>query len=97
MLKADATVAPDYVDTSTADGAKNVGCICSHFKSSATSPTTYSRSGNSKILTYGVSATGSANTGIAFKSKTTLSVFIAGTSYGFAANIEYAYIVMYSS
>ena len=32
-----------------------------------------------------------------FKSSSLLSVFIRGTSYGFAANIEYSYYVIYSS
>jgi len=34
---------------------------------------------------------------VQIKSKTSMSVFIANTSYGFADNIEYTYWVMYSS
>lgn len=96
--KADITTAPDYENTSTTDGGKNVGCVVSNYKASASAATTYSRGGNNRILLYDKNnATSGSNTCVTLKSSTKMSVFIASTSYGFAANIDYTYNVIYSS
>jgi hypothetical protein len=34
---------------------------------------------------------------VRFKSKTTMSVFVAGTSYGFMPSVTYRYHIIYSS
>lgn len=42
-------------------------------------------------------ATSNLLNGVKIRSNKKMSVFIADTSYGFAANIEYTYYVIYSS
>lgn len=86
---------PRYSTNTTYDGAD----ILYFYKTNATQATAISSSGSSSTsLAY---STSSANSGsserLKINSATKLSVFIASTSYGFAANIEYTYYVIYSS
>lgn len=74
-------------------------CVDVMYKSSSTSATNVSssRSTTASLQSNG-SATDTATLCVKFKSKTTMSVYIAASgSYGFPANIEYTYVVNYSS
>ena len=85
---------PDY----SSDDSKNYASGACRYKSSASSATTYSVGALSSARVYrDRNASSSVADLVKFKSATKLSVFIAGTSYGFAANIEYTYLVLYSS
>lgn len=94
MTKTDNT-APTY----STSGDNNGGTVQLYYKNSASDITTYGRSGSTKQNIYSGSNSSSTNYfTVSFKSATTMSVFIASTSsYGFAANYEYKYCVMYSS
>lgn len=68
------------------------------YKSSASSSTSHSRAAaSSTTCYYDANATSGTSSAVRIRSATKMSVFIAGTSYGFAANIEYKYWVLYSS
>ena len=95
VVKSSFTIAPLY--NKSGDG--DAGMYFSRYKSSASSATSYSVS--SVTTTYYFYNNTAASTNlqsiVRIRSKTKMSVFIAGTSYGFAANIEYTYWVIYSS
>lgn len=90
--------APTYIGDAAAQSVDRLAYAVV-YKSSATSATSYARSsGQNSTLYDDISASSSSNyKTIAIRSKTKMSVFIASTSYGFAANIEYTYYVIYSS
>lgn len=92
--KMDTTSQPTYQDTDTRDAY----CIVNRYKNNATTANSYTQIGSNdtRIATQEAA---SANTTylVRILSATKLSVFIASTSYGFAANIEYTYVVQYSS
>lgn len=71
--------------------------ILHRYKSSTSSASSYSQTGNQTYIATGIDATSAAINIMNFKSKTKMSVYIASTTYGFAANIEYTYHVIYSS
>ena len=85
--------------TFTGTGDPNVGYVTSKYKNSATVANSYSASsGSGTTATYSdASAGAAATTAVRIRSATKISVFIAGTSYGFMANIEYTYYIVYSS
>ena len=94
MTKSNATSTP----SSSSSGSENYGVTNYVYKSSTSSGTTYSRSGGQTTNTYSSSsATSSGQTVARFRENTKLSVYIAGTSYGFMANVTYRYYVVYSS
>lgn len=68
------------------------------YKSSTSGANSYSQSGASNQTVYNDAdaSTPGGNT-VKIRSKTKMSVYIASTSYGFAANIEYTYWIIYSS
>lgn len=78
---------PDETPTYTTSGTHNEAYVTSIYKSSTSSATTYSRSGSAVANSYS-STDSSASTSLTckFLSNTTLSVFVASTSYGLAAN-----------
>lgn len=86
---------PDYTGTSGA------GKVTVRYKNSASSATSYSTGGTGQTANTTVikntDATASSADCIHFKSKTKMSVFIASSSYGFMANVEYEYVIIYSS
>lgn len=95
--KADTGTAPDY-DTVT-DNDKNGAFSVGVFKYSSSDATSYS-TGYSKdyklyISRWGASASHSQC--VRIKSKTSMDVFIADTSYGFLSGTEYTYEIVYSS
>lgn len=94
VSKAYTASTPDYSKSSTnADGYATLN----RYKSSTSSATTCSQTGGVGYITTGTDATQSSTNIMNFKSATKMSVYIAGTSHGFAANIDYTYHVIYSS
>ena len=93
VTKASAATVPQYNKTANVD--EYVSLI--RYKSSASSSTSYSQTGSQGYIATGGDAISNSAGIMYFKSKTKMSVFIANTSYGFAANIEYKYWVIYSS
>lgn len=93
VTKAYAATIPAYDKTVGADEY----IILHRYKSSTSNAGTYSQTGNQTYITTGTDATSSNINIMNFKSKTKMSVFIASSSYGFAANIEYRYVIYYSS
>lgn len=89
------TLVPTYAST----GGENQFVICGSYKSSASSASTLSagQSQNRYVLTGGDATSTNTYSVVTFKSKNKMSVYIASTSYGFAANIEYTYRVIYST
>lgn len=80
-------------DTSTSTGNFTASA---RYKSQAA--TSYTNSSSAQYNFIDNTNASASTTGIAkLKTSTKLSVFIAGTSYGFAANIEYKYVIIYSS
>lgn len=90
------STAPDYNGTGTDDQYTTIN----RFKNSTSDYTVYgSTSTVSNPIANGSNAL-TANQGkfvVAFKAKNKMSVFIASTSYGFPANIEFKYQIVYSS
>lgn len=83
--------------TYTSSGENNMFCNSRTYKSSTSTASTVNISGtaNANVLSNS-SASSTASLVVRFKNKTTMSVYIASTSYGFAAGIEYTYHVIYS-
>lgn len=80
-----------------ADASTDSYDVVTRYKNSTSSSTSYTQTSSTYTVSSGGAAT-STNVGIAtFKSKITMSVYIASSSYGFMANIDYKYWVMYSS
>lgn len=93
ITKSDTTTAPTYGSTA----AKNRGAVLLTYKSSDTNAKSITRSSATAVNSYSSSeATVSDTLACRLLSATRMSVFIASTSYGFAANIEYTYHVIYS-
>lgn len=92
-LKTD--TAPAYAN-STDD--QDIATITIRYKNSTSSSGTYSQSSNISGTFNDTDSSGSqaVNT-VKIRSKTSMSVFIAGSNYGFLANIDYRYVVLYSS
>lgn len=92
-VKARTDTAPYYSGSSGIDNL----VYLTRYKSSSTNSTGYSQTSGSGSA-YNADLVSSATSNrVGFKSKTKMTVFIADTSYGFAANIEYTYHVVYSS
>lgn len=67
------------------------------FKNSASNAHVYDTASRLQVSTYqNIDASASANYCVRIKSKNLMSVFIAASGYGFAANVEYSYTVIYS-
>lgn len=79
-------------------GNSNGMCVGVLYKSSSSSAGSYQGAGSSNATIYKDEAAISNNyTSVKIRSATKMSVYIASTSYGFAANIEYTYQIIYSS
>lgn len=92
--KFNSAIQPTYASS----GEANQFVTFHRYKSSTSSATSYSSANAANtIITSGANAaTGQTNI-LKFKDSKTLSVFIATNSYGFAANVEYEYYVVFSS
>lgn len=92
--KQEFSVAPTY----SANKSPNASVVAEIYKTSSTSATSYGGGYQASSYSFrddNASATGSDC--VKIRSSTKMSVFIAGTSYGFAPNIEYSYCIIYSS
>jgi len=95
MIKLDVSTPPTYNDRTA---STNKASVASLYKSSNSDPTTMGASGSGSYATYRSDAAGDAwDSLVKFNSNTSMSVYIASTSYGFAKDIEYSYLVIYSS
>lgn len=95
MHKSVQSTTPTY----TTSGDNNKGHVLAMYKNSTSSATTYARTGDVGSATFNSSnaAATSANTCVRFKSATTMSVYVAASSYGLVPNLNYTYIIVYSS
>ena len=94
MTKAIQTSAPTYGTS----GSANYGVTEWIYKNSTSQATTYSRSSAMTTNAYTSNdATGAGATCVRFKSAKKMTIYVASTSYGLLANIDYQYIVIYSS
>ena len=93
MSKADMSATPTY----NQNDEKNYATVCSNYKNSASDATNYSVSGNARAYALNIQgARATSQNAARFTDSTTLSVYIASTSYGFMAGIEYTYMIVYS-
>lgn len=88
----------DYPPTYSTSGSQNQGQVVVRYKNMSTSPSSYATGASLDANTYSSdSATDSSRTLVVrFTSDTTLSVFIASSSYGLIPSVEYTYIIEYS-
>ena len=94
-IKCDSSTTPVYNGN---NDEANTYSTNNRYKSSASSATQLAAASTAKnYIANDNNATSGDNTVVNIRSKTKMSVFIASTSYGFAANIEYTYHVIYSS
>lgn len=95
-IKSETNSTPTYPSTYTTSKV-NEGIYLCRYKSSATSALGALASGATTYNYRDTDAVSDVTKVLMIRSKTKMSVFIASTSYGFAANIEYKYWVIYSS
>lgn len=91
-IKSEVDTEPTYPNNGV--GSQNESCIYVRYKNGDDSATSRSGSANDTQTVYRNS--NATNATPLFKSATQMSVYIASTSYGFAANIEYTYHIIYS-
>lgn len=98
LSKSDITVAPSY-SASQAGGDSYMAL--NSYKNSSSDPETIGKNGSTPTVSFSNSSANAyaTNTGgvVCIHSATEISVFIASTSYGFRANTEYTYRIIYSS
>lgn len=93
-VKGDTANAPTYDDTTQVNSAY----VFTSYKSSTSTSSNYSQnSGANTNLYRDQSSSSNATSNVKIKNKTKMSVFIASNSYGFMANVEYTYHIIYSS
>lgn len=86
--------APDY----TGKTPNNEAFTLIRYKSSTSSPTAYGTTTLNTLRAYTYSTPGGSISNVCkFSSSTKMKVFIASTSYGFMAGIEYVYCIVYST
>lgn len=94
MSKSVQTSTPTYGTS----GTQNQGVTTAIYKNSTSSSTSYTRTSGMNTNVFSTSnATNAALTCVRFKSATSLSVYVASTSYGLLANTSYTYHIIYSS
>ena len=94
FVQVDVTETPTY----SGNTSNNQATVTSLYKYSDSDPT--STTSNRGVTTHFFDSSGAAASTtnvVRFKSATTMSVFIAGTSYGFKEGIEYTYDIIYSA
>lgn len=95
-IKQSTNTTPTYPNSSTSDDENKSVYLC-RYKASSSSATTYQTTGGDIYNYRDTNSSDSTSRYVMLRSKTKMSVFIANTSRGFAANIEYKYWVLYSS
>lgn len=94
IAKSNPSISPDYTSGNVTE---NRAISLSRYKYSDSDPTSYT-TGQSESQEFGTgNAGGSAHSVIRFSSNTTMKVYIASNSYGFAKDISYTYHITYSS
>lgn len=97
LVKSQTTTTPTYATS----GAANYGTVSLIYKNSTSQATTYSRTSSMTANSYTSSSTNAnatSTTAVRFKGNgTTVTYFVASTSYGLLASTKYAYCVLYSS
>lgn len=93
-VKSNTASAPSY----STSGADNQGVSWAIYKNNTSSSTSYTRTSamNANIFSSS-NANSTATTNIRFRSKTSISVYVASTSYGLKSGYDYDYIALYSS
>lgn len=96
-VKATLSTSPTYPSSGT--GQPNTANVFALYKSSSSNASTLGRGGSNGTTVYHkVAPSQSASSSvISWYGNNDLRVFIANTSYGFMKDIEYTYIVLYSS
>lgn len=93
MVKVDMSATPDYSETAE----KNNAFVVGSYKNSDSDATNYTGYVNRAVKIYNSgSATATYTTLVRFNSATSMSVYIASTSYGFPSDIEFTYEIVYS-
>ena len=93
-IKSRTTEAPTYATS----GAANYGTTVAIYKNSTSSATSYTRTSSMSANMFSASnANSTATTVVRFRSKTSISYYVASTSYGLWAGTEYEYIALYSA
>lgn len=94
FAKANTESSPDF----SSNTEKNWAFVTADYKGSDSSATTYSRNGYGDTAIYdsGSYASASSVGCVKLNGSKAMSVFIAGTSYGFMAGVEYTYMIVYS-
>lgn len=88
---------PETTPTYTTSGTANYGITHTRYKSSASNAISITTAQTTSANTFSSSnASASSSACAKFLSKTTLSVFIASTSYGFMDGVDYEYHIIYS-
>lgn len=94
MSKSVQTSTPTYGTSGTA----NQGVTTAIYKNNASSSTSYTRTSAMNTNAFSSSnASNAALTCVRFKSSTTLSIYVASSSYGLLAGTTYRYHIIYSS
>lgn len=94
VIKSEINTTPSY-DTNV---SANSGMVLNCYKNSTSDPTDYNASISKETNSFrNTSAIPAQEAIVKIKSPQSLSVFIANSSYGFMANIDYKYWVLYSS
>ena len=97
IVKSQTPTTPTYATS----GAQNYGTVTLIYKNSTSQATTYSRTSSMTANSYTSSSTNATATNtqvVRFKGDgTTVSYYVASTSYGLLASTKYAYLVLYSS
>lgn len=93
MFKNLQTTTPTYGTS----GNQNSASVMYTYKSSATTASSHGRSGDVAGNVFSSSNAGASGTNcVKFKSATSMSVYIASTSYGLVAGMDYDYFIIYS-
>lgn len=94
FVKANTGSAPTY----SGDSEANWTSLCVVYKNSDTDATNYTNTRSMNYQTFRLfAATAGPSDSVRFSSSKNMSVYIASTSYGFMANVEYTYQITYSS
>ena len=95
FIKQDVTSAPSYANNNADENKYTVGAV---YKYSTTTPLSYS-SGKSEgaPLANEYAASNTYANCVRFTSNTTMTVYIADTTYGFPDGVEYTYWIIYSA
>lgn len=88
----------DTTPTWTTSGTANQGVTTAIYKNSTSTSTSYTRTSGMNVNIYSSSnANTTATSVVRFKSPTTMSVYVAASSYGLLADTKYDYFIVYSS